>query len=150
MSHVPTLDPTVSRLRNWTGIRGGPRLVLIAYAAIALLIAVGVIVQVFLAGLGVFGAESFDAHEGFGWMLHTAAIVVFLLALLGPRTRRAIGLSFGLLVLMTIQIAFVNTREDAPYVAALHPVFALLVLGLAVHIGMPLVASRRRVASAPR
>ena len=120
-----------------------------AYSALALAIAVGVIVQVFLAGLGIFGAESFDAHEGFGWILHTAAIVVFLLALLGPRTGRTIGLGFGLLVLMTIQIFFVSTRDDAPYVAALHPVFALLVLGHAFHIGMPLV-SRRRAVSAPR
>jgi phosphoglycerol transferase MdoB-like AlkP superfamily enzyme len=120
-----------------------------AYAAIALLIGVGVIVQVFLAGLGVFGAESFDAHEGFGWMLHTAAIVVFLLALVGPRTGRAIGLSFGLLVLMTIQIMLVNARDDTPYLAALHPTLALFVLGLALLIGMPLV-SRRRAASARR
>jgi len=120
-----------------------------AYAAIAILIAVGVIVQVFLAGLGVFGAESFDAHEGFGWMLHTAAIVVFLLALLGPRTGRAIGVSFGLLVLMTIQIMLVNARDDTPYLAALHPTLALFVLGLALLIGMPLV-SRRRAASARR
>ena len=103
----------------------------------------------FLAGLGIFGAESFDAHEGFGWLLHTAAIVVFLLALLGPRTGRAIGLSFGLLVLMTIQIMLVNARDDTPYLAALHPTLALFVLGLAAHIGMPLV-SRRRAASAPR
>jgi hypothetical protein len=120
-----------------------------AYAGLALLIAVGVIVQVFLAGLGVFGAESFDAHEGFGWILHTAAVVVFLLALLGPRTGQAIGLSFGLLVLMTIQIMLVNARDDTPYLAALHPTLALFVLGLALLIGMPLV-SRRRAASARR
>jgi hypothetical protein len=120
-----------------------------AHAAIALLIAAGVIVQVFLAGLGIFGAESFDAHEGFGWLLHTAAIVVFLLALLGPRSGRAIGLSFGLLVLMTIQIMLVNARDDTPYLAALHPTLALFVLGLALLIGMPLV-TRRRGASAPR
>jgi len=120
------------------------------YYALGLVIAAGVVVQVFLAGLGIFGAESFEAHKSFGWIIHTVAIVLFLLALLGPRTGRAIGLGFGLLLLMTIQIAFVNTREDAPYVAALHPVFALLVLGLAFHIGMPLVTSRRRAASAPR
>jgi hypothetical protein len=120
-----------------------------AYHGLALLMAVGVIVQVFLAGLGIFGAESFDAHVGFGWMLHTAAIVVFLLALLGPRTGRAIGLGFGLLVLLTVQVALVGTRDDAPYLAALHPVLALVALGLAFHIGMPLV-SRRRAASAPR
>jgi Family of unknown function (DUF6220) len=120
-----------------------------AYYGLGLLIAFGIVVQVFLAGLGIFGAESFEAHENFGWILHTAAIVVFLLALLGPRTGRTIGLGFGLLALMTIQILFVGARDDTPYVAALHPVFALLVLGLAVHIGMPLV-SRRRAVSAPR
>ena len=120
-----------------------------AYYGLGLLIALGIVVQVFLAGLGVFGAESFKAHENFGWMLHTAAIVVFLLALLGPRTGRTIGLGFGLLALMTIQIFFVGARDDTPYLAALHPVLALFVLGLAVHIGMPLV-SRRRAVPAPR
>ena len=121
----------------------------IAFYALGLLIAVGVVVQVFLAGLGIFGAESFDAHKGFGWIVHTAAIVLFLLALLGPRTGRAIGLGFGLLALMTVQIFLVGARDDTPYVAALHPMLALFVLGLAFHIGMPLV-SRRRAASAPR
>ena len=121
-----------------------------AYYALGLLIAIGVVVQVFLAGLGIFGAESFEAHKTSGWIIHTVAIVLFLLALLGPRTGRAIGMGFGLLLLMTIQIYLVEAREDAPYVAALHPVFALLVLGLAFHIGMPLVTSRRRAASAPR
>jgi hypothetical protein len=120
-----------------------------AYHGLALLIAIGIVVQVFLAGLGIFGAESFSAHEGFGWTLHTAAIVVFLLALLGPRTGRAIGLAFGFLALMTIQIMLVGARDDTPGLAALHPVLALFVLGLALYIGMPLV-SRRRGASAPR
>ena len=120
-----------------------------AYHGLALLIAAGVVVQVFLAGLGIFGAESFSAHEGFGWTLHTAAIVVVLLAIAGPRTGRAIGMGFGLLALMTIQILLVGARDDTPWVAALHPVLALFVLGLAFHIGMPLV-SRRRAASAPR
>jgi hypothetical protein len=120
-----------------------------AYHGLALLIALGVVVQVFLAGLGIFGAESFDAHESFGWMLHTAAVVLFLLALLGPRTRRTIGLAFGLLVLMTVQIMLVGARDDTPWLAALHPVLALFVLGLALHIGMPLL-SRRRAAPAHR
>ena len=120
-----------------------------AYYWLALLIAVAIVVQVFLAGVGVFGANSFDAHESFGWMIHSAAILLFILALIGPRTRRAIGMSFGLLALMTIQIELVGARDDEPYVAAFHPVLALFVLGLAVHIGMPAI-SRRRGASAPR
>jgi hypothetical protein len=120
-----------------------------AYYWLALLIAVAIVVQVFLAGVGVFGANSFDAHESFGWMIHSAAILLFILALIGPRTRRAIGMSFGLLALMTIQIELVGARDDEPYVAAFHPVLALFVLGLAVHIGMPAI-SRRRGASVPR
>ena len=119
------------------------------YHGLAVLMAVGVVVQFFLAGLGIFGAESFDAHEGLGWSLHTASIAVFVLALLGPRTGRAIGMGFALLALLTIQVLLPGLRDDAPYLAALHPVVALLILGLAFHIGMPLV-SRRRAASAPR
>jgi len=120
-----------------------------AYHWLALLIAAGIVVQVFLAGLGIFGAESFEAHEGFGWMIHTAAILLFVLALIGPRSGRAIGMSFGLLVLMTVQIMLVNARDDEPYAAALHPALALFVLGLAAHIGLPAI-SRRRAGSAPR
>ena len=51
----------------------------LAYHWLALLIAVGIVVQVFLAGLGIFGAESFDAHEEFGGILHGLTILVFLL-----------------------------------------------------------------------
>ena len=120
-----------------------------AYHGLALLIGIGGFVQVFLAGLGIFGAESFSAHEAFGWMLHTAAIVVFLLALLGPRTGRAIGMGFALLALITVQVMLVGARGDAPYLAALHPVLALFVIGLAFHLGTPLF-SRRGAASAPR
>ena len=121
----------------------------LAYYWLALLIAIGIIVQVFLAGLGIFGAESFDAHEEFGGILHGLTILVFLLAIAGPRTARTIGMGFGLAVLVTIQIALVGARDDAPGVAALHPVLALFALGLAFHIGMPAL-NRGRGASAPR
>jgi hypothetical protein len=120
-----------------------------AYEGLALFIAVGIVVQVFLAGLGIFGAQSFKAHEDWGVIVHSLSIVVFLLALIGPRTKRAIGLSFGLALLLTIQISLVSFRDDAPGLAALHPVLALFALGVAFHMGMPLI-SRRRGASAPR
>jgi hypothetical protein len=120
-----------------------------AYHWLALLIALCIVVQVFLAGLGIFGAESFESHESFGWLIHTAAILLFILALIGPRSGRAIGMSFGLLALMTVQILMVELRDDEPYAAALHPVLALFVLGLAAHIGTPAI-SRRRAGSAPR
>jgi hypothetical protein len=115
----------------------------------ALLILAGGVVQFLLAGAGVFGAESFEAHEGLGWMLHTAAIVVVIAAIVGPRTRQAIVLSIVFLVVFTIQVMLPGAQDDSPWLAAFHPVLALAVLGLAAQIGMPAI-SRGRGASAPR
>src|SRR3954452_14574730 len=120
----------------------------LAYHWLALLIAVGIVVQVFLAGLGIFGAESFEAHETFGGILHGLTILVFLLAIAGPRTGRTIGMGFGLAALVTIQISLVGARDDAPGLAALHPVLALFALGLAVHMGLHALRTRRAVPAA--
>ena len=119
------------------------------YHWLALLIAVGAVVQFFLAGVGVFGADSFDAHEGLGWSLHTASIVVLIAAIVGPRTRRAILMAVAFFAVFTIQVMLPGARDDSPWIAAFHPVLGLAVLGLAAHIGMPAL-SRGRGAPAPR
>jgi hypothetical protein len=107
----------------------------IAYSALGwLVVALGVL-QFFLAGLGIFGAESFDAHKSVGFILHGITILVFLLAIAGPRTGQDIGMGFVLAALTTLQISLPSLRDDAPWLAAFHPVLALLVLGLAAHIG---------------
>ena len=115
----------------------------------ALLIAAGAVVQFLLAGAGAFGAESFDAHVSLGWILHTAAVLVVIGAIVGPRTRRAIVLAVVFFVVFTIQVMLPGAQDDSPWLAAFHPVLALAVLGLASHIGMPAI-SRPRGASAPR
>ena len=99
-----------------------------------LVLALGVL-QFFLAGLGIFGASSFEAHEGVGYMLHAITLLVFLAALAGPRTGRDIGLGLVLLLIATLQVYLPELRGDAPGLAALHPVVALVILGLASHIG---------------
>ena len=107
----------------------------IAYSALGwLVVALGVL-QFFLAGLGIFGAESFDAHKSVGYTLHAITILVFLLAIAGPRTGQDIGMGFALAALTTLQISLPSLRDDSPWLAAFHPVMALLVLGLAAHIG---------------
>jgi Family of unknown function (DUF6220) len=105
----------------------------LTYGYLAALFVLAVILQVFLAGLGIFGAKSFSAHKDFGWILHTTTIVLFLLSIAGPRTRADMGMAFGLFALCTVQVSIVgdSVREDAPGVAALHPVLALFILGLA-------------------
>jgi hypothetical protein len=114
------------------------------YGWLAVLWAALVIVQIFLAGLGIFGAESFDAHIGFGNVLHALTALILLLAIAGPRTKRDIGMSAALFILVTIQIGLVGARDDAPGLAALHPVLALFAMGLAAHIGLHVLRPRRQ------
>jgi uncharacterized protein DUF6220 len=114
-----------------------------AYGVLALLWVALVVVQVFLAGLGIFGAESFDAHKAFGNVLHALTAVILLLAIAGPRTGRDIGMAAALFILVTIQIGLVSTRDDAPGLAAFHPVLALFAMGLAAHIGLHVLRPRR-------
>lgn len=119
------------------------------YGALAMLWAIAVVVQVFLAGLGIFGATSYDAHMSFGRILHGVTALLVVLAIAGPRTGRDIGMAVALLVLVTIQIALVGARASAPGLAALHPVLALAAMGLAVHMGLHALRAGRRREPAP-
>jgi hypothetical protein len=106
-----------------------------AYSGVAwVIVALGVL-QFFLAGLGIFGAESFSAHETVGRILHGLTVLVFLLAIAGPRTGRDIGMGFVLAAVTTLQTSLPELRDDSPWLASFHPVLALVVLGLAAHIG---------------
>jgi Family of unknown function (DUF6220) len=118
------------------------------YGVLALLWAAAVVLQVFFAGLGIFGASSYKTHTDFGGILHGFTALLLVLAIIGPRTGRDIGMAAALVILVTVQIGLVGARDDAPGLAALHPVLALLALGLAVHMGLDVLRGRRRVAVA--
>ena len=62
-------------------------------------------VQFFLAGLGVFGAESFEAHKDFAGGFHLFALLLVILALLVRRNRVDLILVITLFVLTTIQFS---------------------------------------------
>jgi hypothetical protein len=121
--------------------------VTVIYGVGAILWAVLVVLQVFFAGLGIFGATSFDTHKSFGNILHGLSALLLVAAIVGPRTGRDIGMAAGLVVLLTIQIGLVSFRDDAPGLAALHPVLALAAMGLAVHMGIHALRGRRAVAA---
>jgi hypothetical protein len=119
------------------------------YSGLAwLALALGVL-QFFLAGLGIFGASSFDAHEGVGYLFHAIAVIVFVLALAGPRTGRDIGMGALFAVLATVQVYLPELRGDAPELAAVHPLLALFLLGLAAHIGRRYIGSGARGSGTP-
>jgi mercuric ion transport protein len=97
-----------------------------------LFVACGV-VQVFLAGLGVFDdPHSFITHRNFGYMFGWLTLVMLVLSLVGRVPRRITGLSVLLLVLFALQSLFVALRADMPGIAALHPLNGFLILGVGV------------------
>jgi|SRR5215211_6709320 len=113
-----------------------------AYSGLGYLIVALGVVQFFLVGLGFFGGEGFSAHEDLGWGIHSLTLLVLVLAILGPRTGRDIGMAVVLVVVTTIQTALPGLRDDAGWLAAFHPVLALAVLGIAAHIGQRYIGSR--------
>ena len=121
-----------------------------AYSGAAWIVFALTLVQFFLAGLGFFDPSvGFDAHETVGGILHGITILVFLLAVAGPRTGRDIGMGLTLGVIATIQILLPELRDDAPWLAAFHPLVALAILGLSAHIGTRSLPLGRGRGSAP-
>ncbi len=104
-----------------------------------------VAVQFFLAGIGIFGAGSFDAHVINGTLLLVVALALSIVAAVTRMGRAAVTMSAVLLVATFLQGALPAMREDAPVVAALHPLTALVlvVLGYALARGSTLAELAR-------
>jgi hypothetical protein len=102
-----------------------------AFPFVAGLFAVCAIIQVFLAGLGVFDdPSSFATHRDFGYVIELIPIVMLVLALVGGMPRRFAGLSALLFGLFILQSVFVAMRENMPALAALHPLNGFLILAI--------------------
>lgn len=81
--------------------------------------------QFLFAGVGVFGG-GFDTHEVFGaGLLHLITILMTIAALVAKRWKLA-GISFGLVVLIFVQISMVSIGRDAgsAWLSAFHPFMA--------------------------
>jgi hypothetical protein len=104
----------------------------LVYAAAAWLFVGAVVVQVFLAGLGLFaGAKNFDLHAFFGFtVVHLISLLLVILGALGRVGRRNMWLGVLLFVLIGVQVSLPGLRTDLPLAAAIHPVNALLIFWL--------------------
>ena len=101
-------------------------------------IAIACVVQIFLAGRGVFGVvpgkklddqTSLDPHRTLGEIIGIAAVLCLICALIVWRDRRLIGLTFAL-ALMAEVIQHASALPKHPWVAGLHAVDGVAVLGL--------------------
>lgn len=87
------------------------------------------LIQVFLAGLGVFRVpENFELHRNFGYALELVVLILFVMAILVRASRMQVGLAALTFGLFLLQSVFVNLRATSPEVAALHPVNGFLIV----------------------
>lgn len=94
-----------------------------------------IVVQVYFAGLMLFGQEGGrELHENTGYILGTAGVLFLLLPALARTGAMTIVLGVVLSVAAFFQPNLTYLRDTAPLVAALHPVNALLILGLSVFL----------------
>jgi hypothetical protein len=114
----------------------------VLFFGLAVIYLAGVVVQFFLAGLGTFGATSFDAHQAFGLVLALLTLILLVLAVVGKVPRLLILLSVALLGLNVLQMFL--AQVDVDEIAALHVVNALAIVFVALEI---VQRSRRYLAS---
>jgi hypothetical protein len=96
----------------------------IFYALLSSGFVVCILVQVFFAGMGAFGAD-WSYHVTFGHLLEPLPMLMIPVAFVGRLSWGLRLLPLGLIVLIGAQYALANTAVPA---AALHPVNALLIL----------------------
>jgi len=116
---------------------------------LAWLFVAAVLVQVFLAGLAIFGAtEGFALHTEFGYtVIGLITLAVLLTAVAGGLARLEIGLSLLLLGLYVVQTVLPAARASAPVLAALHPVNAIVLFALGTIIARRGSVARNREGS---
>lgn len=107
----------------------------VVHLVLSVLFIAGLVVQVFLAGMGVFdGPARFETHRTWGYTLELFPVLLLIAGLVGRMGRRLALLAvaeFGLFILQSVLIAF---RESTPAIAALHPVNGFLILLIAIVI----------------
>jgi len=96
-----------------------------------------VLYQVFLAGMGLFGADhDFESHRTLGYLIHLTPIPLILVAFVARVGQRLLLWTGALFVVQGIQPLLPLMRGDLPWAAALHPVLALVVFWLGITIAL--------------
>jgi hypothetical protein len=116
-----------------------------AWAILTWLVLAMLPVQFYFAGVGAFRYGDSPAHSrDYYWMLHAVfgtfiglAVILVLLAGLASRLpSRLTGMTVGLFVLMVIQFILPGLGDSSPWIAALHPLNALLITGLTISMAI--------------
>jgi hypothetical protein len=110
---------------------GGRHGAVLAYRWALTLFLLDVVVQFFLAGLGVFGG-GFDAHIVNSIVIAALALIVVILAVVSRAGRQDVVLAVVLLLLAGVaQSLFRLLADDGAFWGGLHALNGLVILGIA-------------------
>ena len=121
------------------------------YRVTVAVVAVACVVQIFLAGRGVFGIhgatklddqKSLDAHRAFGELIGLATILMFILALV-IWNKRLIVWTF-VLALLAEGVQHATALPKHPWVAGFHPVSGVAILGISAWLAHAAWAGKRQ------
>lgn len=133
---IPSVPPVVTSPPQ-QHTRAPRRVPLVIYTALAVVFLLSVVVQVFLAGAGIFAYASWLSNHGIlGHILPVIPLFMVILGLVGRLPRTINWLTVLLLVLVYIQPWFIYLGRGVgtPLLAALHPVNALAIFALALYL----------------
>jgi Family of unknown function (DUF6220) len=145
-----TSDVPVARQRR-AGVR---RAVDVAYGYLAPFFVLGVLAQVFLAGIGIFGinsakvanATSFDPHRAWRTVLMVLSLILLILALIAWASRATMIWTFVLALLVIVaQSALAAAGENSKWIGGLHALDGMVILLLSLWLAI--TAKRRRTAA---
>jgi hypothetical protein len=126
------------------------RIARLVYPWIAWLFVACVVVQFFLAGLGVFaGVTNFELHRNWGYTFGYLLILLVAAALIGRMPRTAWTAPLGVMVLFALQSVLVALRGDYPVIAALHPLNGVAIFTASLWIARSSAAWQRAAPERP-
>jgi Family of unknown function (DUF6220) len=105
------------------------------FVVLAWVFVVAVAIQFLLAGLGIMGGESLEAHRQWGFVtLHLVPILMLIAAVVGRMGRVVIGTTVGLFLLVFLQPLFAAPDLDPPWLRSLHVLNALFILAVGYYL----------------
>ena len=105
------------------------------FVGLAWLFVLAVAIQFLLAGLGVLGGESLEAHRQWGFVvLHLIPILMFTAAIIGRMGRTVISLTVAIFLLVFLQPLFADPEIDPVWLRSLHVLNALFIFALGQYL----------------
>ncbi|MGV3465453.1 MAG: DUF6220 domain-containing protein [Heyndrickxia sp.] len=99
----------------------------IIFAILSILFLIGLLVQVFLAGIAIFAdIGNWSSHEIFVRFFEFIPVGMFLLSFFGKIPKMWKWQSASLYLMIILQYVTASLIGKVPYISALHPIIALL------------------------